>query len=101
MRLTRFLLALSNGNMRSNWRFTRGAFFRRLWLFMPFVRKILPVPVILNRRLAPLCVLSFCFDTTLPTLLLVLTLLLAQRIQNHGHRAPLHAGRLIDRPVRP
>src|SRR6185503_1122202 len=31
---------------------------RRRWLFMPLVRRILPVPVILKRRAAPLCVLS-------------------------------------------
>src|SRR5688572_30968758 len=40
------VLALFNSSMRSNCRFTRGAFLRRLWLFIPFVRMILPVAVI-------------------------------------------------------
>src|ERR1044071_9063692 len=45
--------------MRSNCRFTRGAFLRRLWLFMPLVRMILPLAVTLKRFFAPLWVFIF------------------------------------------
>lgn len=87
--------------MRSNARFTRGDFFRRLWLFIPLVRRILPVAVILNRFLAPLCVFSFCFVTTLCPFLLALTHFLLNRIDEHRHRAPFHAGRLFNQSMRP
>src|SRR5690242_16620712 len=52
-------MLLSRGNMRSRARFTRGDLRRRKWLFMPFVRMIIPVPVILNRRSVPLWVFIF------------------------------------------
>src|SRR3954470_17854242 len=79
--LTCLSFALSSGSIRSNARFTRGAFLRRLWDFMPLVRKILPVAVILNRFLAPLCVLSFGFTPL--SLFLALTLFRLQRIEKH------------------
>src|SRR5215217_2960135 len=87
--------------MRSNCRRTRGALRRRKWLFMPLARMILPVAVTLNRRLAPLWVLSFCFATALRVLPFVLALLLLERIQHHRHRAAFETRRLLDRPVRP
>src|SRR3989304_913273 len=43
----------------SNWARTRLDFWSRRWLFGPLTRMILPVPVMWNRLLAPLCVLSF------------------------------------------
>src|SRR5687767_6387495 len=61
IRSTAALLEPSNGSMRSNWRLTRGALRRRKWLFMPLVRMIFPVPVILNRFLAPLWVFILVF----------------------------------------
>src|SRR6478609_9952274 len=45
--------------MRSNCCLTRLDLRRRKWLFMPFVRMITPVPVILNRRADPLWVFIF------------------------------------------
>lgn len=66
-RFTRFTDASFITSIRSNWRFTRADFFRRLWLFMPFACMILPVAVTLKRRFAPLCVLSL---PCLPTLFL-------------------------------
>ena len=68
---------------------------------MPLERMIFPVAVTLNRRLAPLWVFSFCFDTALSALPFLLTLLLLERIQHHRHCAAFETRRLLDRPVRP
>ena len=97
--------------MRSNCRFTRGAFLRRLWLFIPFVRMILPVAVILNRFLAPLWV--FIFGGLVDGLLTCsVSFLLAfpfpvrdtrfrlERSHEHDHGPALHPWRLFDGAVR-
>src|SRR5215217_7751338 len=97
--------------MRSNCRFTRGAFLRRLWLFIPFVRMILPVAVILNRFLAPLWVfifgglvddlitgsVSFLFAFPFPVRHTHFRL---ERSHEHDHGPALHPRRLFDRTVR-
>ena len=97
-----FLSVGATSNMRSKARFTRGAFLRRLWLFIPLARMILPVAVILNRRLAPLCVFSFCLVTALDALhfFFVLTELRLERIDEHRHRPAFEPWRLLNRPVR-
>src|ERR671932_2445874 len=55
-RCTRLLSELLSTSIRSKSRLVRGAFLRRLWLFIPLTYITLPVPVILKRRLAPLWV---------------------------------------------
>ncbi len=92
---------MSSGSIRSKARFTRGALRRRKWLFIPLVLMILPVAVTLNRFLAPLWVLSFCFVTGLRPFPFVLTLFGLQRTKMHRHRAPFHSGRLLDVSMRP
>src|SRR3712207_6782159 len=73
---------------------------------MPLVRMIFPVAVTLKRFFAPLCVLSLCLAglvgllTALCPFLLVLALLGLDRVHEHGHGAPLHAGGLLDDPMR-
>src|SRR6185503_8599605 len=81
--------------MRSNWRLTRADLRRRKWLFMP-----LPVAVTLNRRLAPLCVLSFCFFMVTTALSLLCARLLLQRTQQHRHRFTFEARALLNVAVR-
>src|SRR5680860_1665442 len=82
--------------MRSNWRFTRGAFLRRRWLFMPLACMTLPVAVILKRFLAPLCVLSFAL---LPMGIRSLSFWSAASLAGwrhvHRHGATLHTGSLF------
>src|SRR6478672_7355810 len=56
----------SSGNIRSNILLTRGDLRRRKWLFMCFVRMILPVPVILKRLAAPLWVFILGMETSTP-----------------------------------
>jgi hypothetical protein len=102
--------------MRSSWRFTRGAFLRRLWLFIPFVRRIFPVGVMRKRFLAPLCVFIFLGAWLLLAPLLVLTfsvsflLAIALPVRDahlrfegsneHIHRPAFHPRRLFDRAMR-
>jgi hypothetical protein len=104
-------LALFITNIRSNCRFTRGAFLRRLWLFIPFARMILPVAVILNRFLAPLWVFIFgglvvALLTASGSFLLAFpfpvrhTHLRLERSHEHDHGPALHPRRLLDRTVR-
>ena len=45
-------------------RFRFRVFFVRMWLFIEWLRFTLPLPVNLNRLLAPRC--DFCFGTTSP-----------------------------------
>src|SRR5438045_8635156 len=52
--------------MRSNMRLTRGDLRRRKWLFMPLVRMICPVPVILKRLAAPLWVFILGMEILTP-----------------------------------
>jgi hypothetical protein len=101
--------------MRSNWRFTRGAFLRRLWLFMPLVRMILPLAVILNRFLAPLWVFILIFFGLAGALISSGSFLVAfpfpfsfpvrharlrlERRHEHGHGPALHPWRRLDGAV--
>src|SRR5687768_2192600 len=98
--------------MRSNWRFTRGAFLRRLWLFMPLVRMILPLAVLLTRFLAPLWVFILIFFGLAGALISSGSFLVAfpfpfsfpvrharlrlERRHEHGHGPALHPWRRLD-----
>lgn len=82
--------------VRSNCRLTRADLRRRKWDFMPLAERICPVAVKVNRFLAPLCVFSFCFATTVIAFLFQFLL---DWGENHRHRPPLDLRRLLYRAV--
>lgn len=47
-----------------SWRFRLAVFFSRMWLLLALRRMILPVPVVLKRFFAPLCVFIFGIAAT-------------------------------------
>ena len=96
MRLMRFMFVSLTSIVRSNSRLTRADLRRRKWDFMPLAERICPVAVNVNRRLAPLCVFSFCFATTSTAFLFQFLL---EGSENHRHRSPLDFRRLLDRAV--
>src|SRR5215207_4061238 len=97
MRLMRSTFDSLTSIVRSNCRFTRADLRRRKWDFMPLAERILPVAVNVNRFLAPLCVFSFCFATTVTAFLFQF---LFEGSEDHRHRSPLDFGCLLDVAVR-
>src|SRR5262245_11972544 len=80
-------------------RLARDALADRRWLMWPLRCMTLPVPVMWNRRAAPLCVLSFgiyLLSAVGYGRLLHLHLLDVARSQDGRKEAPFHVWRLLD-----
>src|SRR5438270_2543019 len=83
-----FASPLASTSSLPNARLRFGLFFSSRWLFIARRRRILPVPVTLNRFFAPLCV--FCFGIFFDSRVL-------RRTQHHHHVAPVEERRRLDR----
>ena len=73
---------------RAKRRLRFGLFFSRRWLFIARRRSSFPVPVTLNRFLAPLCVFCFGIVSRHPRIL--------RRPEQHHHVPPVEERRRLD-----